>query len=315
MRLLPFVAIALLLPLQPFAEAAPNASAAPAFNPGDFWKYTVSDGTGKPLNFLSVTVRDERDVRQGNATVRAYNLTERLTPWLPAVETNLSDKVRYGPVYTIVETNVTIARKDLSRLSSASNISNVHYSDVTHDHEYLTYSPGDGRLRFPLSAGQSWNATFDRTRVRQYEFRRIVDNATITRTYVCEAYEKLPDGKEGFRIRSGEPGGGPETVSWFSPAYGADVRREERDGAGNVLVYTLVKHGHGQVQSIFSNPQTMLALAFGVAAVAMLAGAAFSAYRARNPVTRSGKKKDAAAPPAAPPPPAKPAGKAPGRSL
>lgn len=299
--------VALLLVPAPFcAEAAPTAGAAPLLHPGDYWKYIVSDGSGRALNNLTVRVFDERDVRVGNSTIRAYNLTQRLTPYLPPVKTNLSDRARWGPVYTIVETNLTLRQSDLCTLSSEATIRSVHYADVTEDIELLAFSPSDGRLRFPLSAGASWNATFNQTRTRQYPFHRITENTTVTRLYECQAFEKLPDGKEGFRIRSTDGTTGSETVSWYSPGHRADVRREERDAStGAMLVYTLVSHKSGQPPSIFSNPQTLLAIAFGAAALAMLAVALYTAYRARHPSTGH----DVRKPPApAPEPPAAPSG-------
>jgi hypothetical protein len=306
----------LLLPAPFCAEAAPNAGTAPLLHKGDYWKYIVSDGSGRPLNNLTVRVVDERDVRAGNSTIRAYNLTQKLTPYLPPVKTNLSDRARWGPVYTVVETNLTLRKSDLCTLSSEATIRSVHYADVTVDIELLAFSPSDGRLRFPLSAGASWNATFNQTRTRQYPFHRVTENTTVTRLYECQAFEKLPDGREGFRIRSTDAATGSETVSWFSPGQRADVRREERDGpAGTMRVYALVRHESGLPPSIFSNPQTLLAIAFGLAALAMLAGALYTAYRARHPSTGHDVKRPAASAPEPPAAPLGAPGKGPGRSL
>jgi hypothetical protein len=324
MRLAPFLALLLLLPLPAYAPAAPAADSAPGWASGDSWKYLVSDGKGNLINNLTVKVVGELDVRAGNSTVRAYKLSERLTPYLAPVRTNLSDEARWGPVYTVITTTVLVEKRTLCNLVSNSTIRSVHYFDVTEDHERLVYSPSDGRLRFPLAAGTSWNVTFNLTRTHQYPFTVITANSTVSRSYECQAYEKLPDGKDGFRIRWTDASTGSETVSWYGPRYRSEVRREERDATtGTVRVYTLQSYREGQVPTIFSNPQTMLALGFGVTAAVMLAGAMYLTYRARYPAHRRQAGKNAAgAPPAgtpvparAAPAPAPPAVKGRGRSL
>jgi hypothetical protein len=324
MRIAPFLVLLLLLPLPASAPAAPAAQPAPEWHAGDSWQYKVTDESGKPVSDLSVKVVDERDVRAGGSTVRAYNLTQKLTPWTPANASKLPVEARWGPIYTIVTTNLTVGKKDLCTLSSDSTIRSVHYSDVTEDHELLIYSPSDGRLRFPLAAGTSWNATFNLTRTRRYPFHVITDNSTVSRLYECQAFEKVPDGKEGFRIRWTDGVTGSETVSWYGPRYRSEVRREERDAAaGTDRVYTLVRSASGQAPSIFSSPQVLLAIAFGVAAAVMLAGASYAAYRARYPAGRRKVEKKAPdappgqgpAPSGAPPATVPPGGKGRSRSL
>ncbi len=320
---LPLLVLLLMLPLPSTLTAAPAAAPAPEWAVGDFWQYLVADGSGKPLGNLTVRVVSDGEVPLGNSTVRAYTLSQRLQPWTPpANETKLSEEARWGPIYTVVTTTLIIDRQTLCTLGSNSTIRSVHYADVTEDRESLVYSPSDGRLRFPLSAGMSWNVSFNLTRTRQYPFHFITANSTIARSYECRSYETLPDGKEGFCIRCPDDGTGQETVSWYGPRYRSEVRREERNAAaGTVRVYTLQKSRSSVAPSIFSSPRTLLAIAFGVAAAVMLAVAVFAAYRARHPVTRRDRKKGLdpkaapGGPPRASPAPAPPAGRGPGRIL
>jgi hypothetical protein len=180
----------------------------------------------------------------------------------------------------------------------------------------LVLSPSDGSLRFPLAPGSVWNVTFNQTRTHKYPFHVVTENSTLTRRYVCEAYESVTYNEKGLRIRCTTDGAVGETVSWFSPHYRADVRREERDlPPGTVRTYALVSFESGTAPSFFSNPQTVLALIFGLMAAAMLAIALvirflpgpLSRFRARRDERRKKKEADAGkspvAPPAAAPPP------------
>ena len=325
MRLLPYLVVLLLLPLPSTLTAAPAAVSAPGWLVGESWQYLVTEGAGRPVGNLTVRVVSDGTFRAGNSTVQAYTLLQVLQPWTPPdKETNMSEVSRWGPIYTVINTTLIIEKKTLCTLRADSTIRQVHYADVTEDQELVVYSPSDGRLRFPLSAGMSWNITFNLTRTHRYPFQVITDTSTVSRSYECKAFSELPDRKleEGFSIRCADDGTGLETVSWYSPRYRSEVRREETNaGTGTVRVYTLQKNRSSVAPSIFSSPRTLLAIAFGVAAAVMLAVAAFSAYRARHPVTwrdrRKGPDPKAApgGPPRASPAPAPPAGRGPGRIL
>lgn len=328
MRRLPFLVLLLLLPLPSSVPAAPTAGSAPEWRVGDSWQYKVTTQSGSltTLGNLVLRVVSDGELRVGNSTVGAYTLSQKLKPWTPAnASKKLAEEASWGPTYTIVTTTLIVEKRSLCTLVSNSTIRSFHGSDVTEDHELLVYHPSDGRLRFPLAVGASWNATFNLTRTRQYPFHVITDNSSVNCRYECQGFEKLPDGKEGFRVRGTADGAGTETVFWYSPRYRWEVRREEQDAsAGTVRVSTLLKHTPGVAPSLFSSPQTLLAIGFGVAAVLMLSGALFATYRARHPGVPRDRTKKATegmasgapvpprgGPPAAPPP----AGAGKGRSL
>jgi hypothetical protein len=305
----------------------------PEWRVGDTWQYkvTTQSATGTTYGNLTIKVASDGEVRIGNATVRAYTLSGILTPWAPVNATNsrLREQVRWGPIYTIVRTTEIVEKRTLCTLRSEINISAVHYSDVTNDTELLVYSPSDGRLRFPLAPGSGWNITFNQTRTHRYPFKVITENNTLTRRYECESYESVTYKEKGYRIRCTTDGSGAETVFWFSPHYRADVRREESGSPpGTVRTYTLVRFGSAEEPSIFSSPQTVLALIFGITAAAMLAVAVMvrflpgplASYRARygekhpEPETEAAKRPPAprGRPPAGPGPAPR---SGPGRSL
>ena len=327
MRLVPLLVLLLLLPLPSTLTAAPASVSAPGWLVGESWNYLVTDGSGKPVGNLAVKVVSDGPVRVGNSTVQAYVVWQLLQPWTPpANNTKLTEEARWGPIYTVINTSLIIEKKTLCILRSNSTIRQVHYADVTRGEELLVYSPSDGRLRFPLSAGISWNVTFNLTRTHRYPFQVITDNSTIARSYECQAYDTLPDGKEGFRIICADDGTGQEITSWYSPRYRSEVRREERNAAtGTVRVYTLLEHSSGVAPSIFSSPQTWLAIIFAAVATTMLLGAIYTGYRAKHPKDERDKvKKPAEAPDSRPPAatqngppagPAPPAAKGPGRIL
>ena len=329
MRLLPYLVVLLLLPLPSTLTAAPAAVSAPGWLVGESWQYLVTEGAGRPVGNLTVRVVSDGTFRAGNSTVQAYTLLQVLQPWTPPdKETNMSEVSRWGPIYTVINTTLIIEKKTLCTLRADSTIRQVHYADVTEDQELVVYSPSDGRLRFPLSAGMSWNITFNLTRTHRYPFQVITDTSTVSRSYECKAFSELPDRKleEGFSIRCADDGTGLETVSWYSPRYRSEVRREETNaGTGTVRVYTLQKYRSGVAPSIFSSPQAWLALFFGLVAIGMLAVAIYTAYRAKHPkderdngeaVAGAPNPRAPAAPQSGPPAgPAPPPGNGPGRSL
>ena len=152
MRHLPFLILMLLLPL-PSSLAAPTVQSVPEWRVGDTWQYkvTTQSGTATTLGNLTIKVLSDGEVRIGNATVRAYTLSQRLQPWVPGNASNsrLSEQARWGPAYTIVTTTLIIEKKTLCTLVSNSTIRSVHGADITEDRELLEYSPSDGWLRFP----------------------------------------------------------------------------------------------------------------------------------------------------------------------
>ena len=309
MRRLPFLILVLLLPLPSTLLAAPAVRSVPEWSVGDTWQYkvTTQSGAATTLGNLTLKVVADGDVRIGNTTVRAYTLSQRLQPWTPAGKTGLSQETRWGPVYTIVTTTLIIERKTLCTLVSNSTIRSVHGADVTEDRELLEYSPSDGRLRFPLTPGESWTATFNVSRTRHYPFQVVTQNSTLTRRYDCQAYENVTFREKGYRVRCTTDGSPSETVFWYSPHYRADVRREEYDpSSGTVQTFSMVSFKTGQAQSLLSSPQTVLALFFGVAAAAMLAVAILvrflpgplgrfrARYREKHPPPEPGEKEKAA---------------------
>ncbi len=272
----------LLLPVPSLAPAAPPSDEAPHWLPGESWQYLVSDSAGKPLNYFTVRIVDERGVRVGNTKIQAYNLTQMLTPYLPPVETSLSDQTRWGPVFTVVETNLTVEKRSLCLLSTEATISIVRYGSVMKEREIKSFSPSDGRLRFPLFPGLVWNTTFNQTRVFWYPLQVARENTTVQRRCECQSYDTAP--AEGYRVRVTDDAGGPETVFWWSPRHRAEVRREEFDKAtGAERVYTLLRHVQGQAPSVLSSPEAWLVIFFSGTAAALLGVAVCTGYRARHP--------------------------------
>lgn len=342
MRRMPFFVLAILLPLPWSVLAAPTVQSVPEWRIGDTWQYRVETRSDAGITYGNLTIRVVADggVRIGNATVRAYTLSQRLAPWVPVNATNsrLGEEARWGDAYTVVTTTLIIDKRTLGTMVSNSTIRSVHGAQVTEDRELLTYSPSDGRLRFPLSPGVGWNATFNLTRIRQLLYHTLADNSTQTRRYECESYESVTYKEKGFRVRCTTDGGVAETVFWYSTRYRADVRREEHDPSlGTVRTYTLVGFEPGAAPSMFSSPQTVLAMFFGIVAAAMLAGAIIvrflpgplaryrEEYRRKHPLPEPGPERKATPPPPHRPaaatrgrPPAAPAPAArtgPGRSL
>lgn len=314
MRTTPFLVLLLLLPVPSQAPAAPPAGEAPRWLPGESWQYIVSDAAGKPVNNFTVRVEDEREVRAGNSTVPAYNLTQRLTPYLPPARTNLPDETRWGQVYTVVETNLTVEKRSLCILSSEAVIRVVHYGIAATERETIRYSPSDGRLRFPLFAGTAWNTTFNRTRTHQFPLQLARENTTVERRCECQAYDTVP--AEGYRVSVTDDTGGPATVFWWSPRHRAEVRREEFDPAtGGARVYALLRHTQGTAPSVFSSPEAWLAIFFGATAAGLLGVGLYAGWRARHPRQErdTGSGGEGAPATAAPPPP--PGGPPPGAPL
>jgi|GEM_PF-3578424 len=285
------VAIALLLLLLPLAAtvpAAPVAQSAPEWSVDDTWRYQVTTRTGtlSTLGDLTVRVVDEGEVRIGNATFQAYTLSERLRPWTPANASGLPVEAVWGATYTLVNTTVIIEKWTLCTLRTESAVSTVHGADVTTDHETVVYGPSDGRIRFPLAAGAAWNATFDLNRTRRYPFHTYTDKLTQTRLYECRGLENLSyrvEGRarneRGFHVRCNTEGSASTVDYWHSTRYGTDVRRDEFDAAtGTFRTRVLIGHESARPPEILSSPQTVLALFFGLVALALLAGALLLRY-------------------------------------
>lgn len=277
MRPVALAVLLLLLPLATTVPAAPTVKSVPEWNVGDSWQYQVTTRTGTltTLGDLTVKVVADGEVRIGNATVRAYTLSERLKPWTPAnASKRLPEEASWGQTYTLVNTTVIVERSTLCILSTDSIRSTVHGADVTNDSESVVYSPSDGRMRFPLTAGSAWNVTFNMTRTRRYPFHTFTDNLTQTRSYECLGQVNVTYREKGFHIRCAIEGSASTIDYWYSSRYRADVRREEFDAStGTYRSLELLKHSSVQPPEPFRNPQTVLALLFGLAALGLMAGA------------------------------------------
>jgi hypothetical protein len=273
------LAAVLLLLLLPSAlvPAESRVDSAPRWNQNDRWEYRVTVRGPSETTFGNLTreVSATGPVRLGNRTVDAWTLTSRQTGSVDGVNTTTVSTTYVSQSDLCVLYVNSTSESWLGELSSRANIE-------------LRYNASDGRYRFPLSAGASWEVDYNMTRTLKLNSGLSVENRTVHAGYTCDGEERVsvPAGRfMAFRIDC-TPDSVNRTSYWYSDAVRGEVKREEQDGSTGILTTYDLKQYHRSPEPMFLIG-TDTGLAMLLAAIsAVLAAAAIIIYWARTRETR-----------------------------